>query len=82
MKAFEVLKQACMTTPILVFTDYIEPFLLETDASKDRLGVALSQKQADRQYHPIVYGSRATWEQLSLHQTQVSGVKVGSYRTL
>ena len=46
MKAFEALKQVCMTAPILVFTDYIKPFLLETDASKDRLQ-ALLQKQAD-----------------------------------
>ena len=59
MKAFEALKQACMTAPILVFTDYTKPFLLETDASKDCLGVVLSQKQVDRQYHPNAYGSRA-----------------------
>ena len=58
MKAFNALKQACMTAPILVFTDYTKPFLLETDASKDGLGVVLSQKQADRWYHPIAYGSR------------------------
>ena len=59
MKALETLKQVCMTPPILVFTDYTKPFLLETNASKDRLGAVLSQKQADRWYHPIAYGSRA-----------------------
>ena len=48
MKAFEALKQECMRVPILVFTDYTKPFLLETDASKDGLGVVLSRKQADR----------------------------------
>ena len=48
-----------MTAPILVFTDYTKPFLLETDASKVRLGVVLSQKQADRQYNPVAYGNRA-----------------------
>ena len=47
MKDFEALKQACMTAPILVFTDYTKPFLLDTDASKDGLGAVLSQKQAD-----------------------------------
>ena len=59
MKAFEALKQACMTAPIFVFADYIKPFLLETNASKDGLGVVSMQKQADRQYHPIAYGSKA-----------------------
>ena len=38
LKAFEALKQTCMTAPILAFTDYTKPFLLETDASKDGLG--------------------------------------------
>ena len=59
MKAFRVLKQACMTAPGLVFTDYTKPFLLETDVSKDRLGAVLSQKQVDGWYHPVAYGSRA-----------------------
>ena len=59
MKAFEALKQACMTGPILVFTDYTKLFLLETDASKDGLGMVLSQKQADGWYHPVAYCSRS-----------------------
>ena len=59
VKAFKVLKQVCMTAPILVFADYTKPFLLETDASKDRLGAVLSQKQEDGWCHPIAYGSRA-----------------------
>ena len=42
-----------MTAPDLAFADYIKPFLLETDASKDSLGVVLSQKQADGWYQPI-----------------------------
>ena len=59
LKVFDTLKQACMTAPVLAFANYTEPFSLETDTSKDGLGVVLSQKQADRQYHPIAYGSRA-----------------------
>ena len=39
MKALKALKQACMTAPIWVFADYTKPFLLETNASKDGLGV-------------------------------------------
>ena len=45
--------------PILVFADYTKPFLLETNASKDGLGTVLSQKQTDRWYHPMAYGSRS-----------------------
>ena len=59
LKAFEALKEACMTAPMLAFTDYSKPFLLETDASKNKLGAVLSQKQVDGWYHPITYGSRA-----------------------
>ena len=48
-----------MTAPILVFANYTKLFLLENDASKDGLGVVLLQKQADGQYNPTAYCSRA-----------------------
>ena len=44
LEAFQALKQACMSTPILAFADYTKDFLLKTDASKEGLGVVLSQK--------------------------------------
>ena len=47
LEAFQALKQACMSTPILAFADYTKDFLLKTDASKEGLGAVLSQKQAD-----------------------------------
>ena len=59
LKVFKALKQACVTAPILAFADYTKLFLLETDVSKDGLAAVLLQKQADRRYHPIAYGSRA-----------------------
>ena len=43
LKAFEALKQACMTVLVLAFADYTKPFLLEIDVSKDGLGAVLSQ---------------------------------------
>ena len=55
---FQELKMKCLTVPVLVFVDFKKPFLLETDASIEGLGVVLSQKQDDGQYHPIAYASR------------------------
>ena len=72
LKAFEALKQACMTAPALAFADYTIPFLLETDASKDGLQAVLSQKQVDGQYHPVAYGSTAlTSHEKNYHSTKL-----------
>ena len=45
LKAFEMLKQAGMNSPVLAFADYTKDFLLETDYLKEGLGAVLSQKQ-------------------------------------
>ena len=59
LKAFHELKLKCMQAPVLAFADFHKPFLLETDASSDSLGVVLSQKQEDGKYHPVAYTSRS-----------------------
>ena len=56
-EAMTILKGNVQSTPILVFPDFSKPFLMETDASKEGLGVVLSQKQNDGCYHPITLGS-------------------------
>ena len=58
LEAFDTLKLKCMTAPVLAFADFAEPFLLETDASKDGLEAVLSQKLKDGRYHPVAYASR------------------------
>ena len=58
-EAVGILKGKVQSTPVLVFPDFDKPFLLEMDASKEGLGVVLSQKQSDRWYHPIAFGSRS-----------------------
>ena len=72
LKAFEALKQACMQSPVLAFTDYTKDFLLETDASKEGLGAVLSQKQEDGWFHPVPYGSRVlTTHEKNYHSTKL-----------
>ena len=57
IEAFQQLKVKCMTAPVLAFANFTKPFLLETDASGDGLGVVLQQKQADGKYHPVAFAS-------------------------
>ena len=72
LDAFQALKQACMSTPVLAFADYTKDFLLETDASKEGLGAVLSQKQADGQYYPVAYGSWVlTAHEKNYHSTKL-----------
>ena len=57
LMAFQELKMKCLTVPVLAFANFKKPFLLETDALIEGLGVVLSQKQNNGRYHPIAYAS-------------------------
>ena len=56
-EAVNILKRKVQSAPILVFPNFDRPFLLEMDASKEGLGVVLSQKQSDGHYHPVTFRS-------------------------
>ena len=72
LEAFQALKQACMSSPVLAFADYTKDFLLKMDASKEALGAVLSQKQADRHFHLVAYGSQAlTTHEKNYHSTKL-----------
>ena len=72
LEAFQALKQACMSSPVLAFTNYTKGFLLKTDASKEGLGAVLPQKQADGQFHLVAYGSWAlTTHEKNYHSTKL-----------
>ena len=58
-EAMNVLQKKVQSAPVLVFPDFDKPFMLETDASKEGLGVVLSQKQSDGRYHPVTFGSHS-----------------------
>ena len=56
-QAFEQLKQLCSQTPILAYANYKKPFKLHIDASKNRLGAVLYQKQDDSTDCIVAYAS-------------------------
>ena len=53
-KAFQTLKKAMTTTPILTMPNFDEPFTIETDASGEGIGAILTQ-----QGKPLAFMSRA-----------------------
>ena len=57
-EAFENLKQALTSPPVLAYPMYTKPFIVEVDASNDGLGAVLSQEQ-DGRVRPIACASRA-----------------------
>ena len=57
--AFQQLKKAVMSAPVLAYPDPNKEYLLEMDASELGLGAVLSQKQSNGRYHHVAYGIRA-----------------------
>ena len=55
--SFEAFKTRFTTAPVLAYTDFTLPFILEVDASHGGLGAVLSQEQ-DGKVRPIAYASR------------------------
>ena len=55
--AFQNLKAALTSPPVLAYPVYSKPFIVEVDASNDGLGAVLSQEQ-DGKVRPIAYASR------------------------
>ena len=64
--AFDALKEALSTAPVLGYPDFSREFILETDASLNGLGAIISQKGKDGKICVIAYASH------SLHPSERS----------
>ena len=69
LEAFHELKTALTEAPFLVYANFSQPFLWETDTSSKGLGAVLSQKKEDGQFHPVTYGVRVPRSLLGHHST-------------
>ena len=58
-RAFSALNEGLTSTPTLALYDASRETRLSTDASSFGLGAVLMQKQADNQWRPVTYASRA-----------------------
>ena len=65
-EAFDALKEALSTAPVLGYPNFSREFILEIDASLNGLGAVLSQQGKDGQIHVIAYAS------CSLHPSERS----------
>ena len=57
--AFEKLKTALTTAPVLKFPNLNEEFTLVTDASRTSIGYYLTQNDSNGYHHPITYSGRS-----------------------
>lgn len=55
---FEELRNRLARPPLLSFSEFEKPFVVETDPSALSIGEVLSQKKTYGKVHPIQFGSR------------------------
>ena len=57
-QAFDQLRGCLCSSPVLAYSNFSKPFILDTDASDVGLGGVLSQIDGEGREHVIAYGSR------------------------
>ena len=58
-EAFQFLKEQLIKSPVLIFSDFTNEFILDTDASFDYIGPVLAQLDENRNKRVIAYGSKS-----------------------
>ncbi|KAK3889073.1 hypothetical protein Pcinc_006948 [Petrolisthes cinctipes] len=64
-KAFDELKQALVSSPVLPYPDQSQPFILDCDASDHGIGGVLSQNKGDQEYVVAYYSKKLSPPELN-----------------
>ena len=56
--AFDEIKNALSSPPVLYYPDFNKRFIVATDASNKAIGAVILQKDENGREHPIQYASR------------------------
>ncbi|KAG8176254.1 hypothetical protein JTE90_021351 [Oedothorax gibbosus] len=84
-EAFDVLKNCLCHYPVLYSPDYQKPFIVETDASDQGMGVVLSQlADNETEEHPIIYLSKkftSVEKRYSVSEKECAGHHLCSFKT-
>ena len=73
--AFELLKETCTNTPVLVYVNYKKSFCLNTDASEKGLGAVLYQQQDDGTFRVIAYALSKSERNYDAHKLEFLALK-------
>ena len=57
-RAFEQLRDALVSAPVLAIADPNKPYVMHTDASDDAMGAVLMQHDSNNDLHPIAFASK------------------------
>jgi RNase H-like domain found in reverse transcriptase/Reverse transcriptase (RNA-dependent DNA polymerase) len=58
-EAFDTLKKAITSAPVLIFPDESKPYKFEADSSNYATGAVLSQEGEDQKWHPVAFLSKS-----------------------
>jgi len=76
-EAFEKLKEEFQKAPVLLMSDLMKPFIIESDASKFVTGAVIWQKDMNGDWHPCGYISHsfdATQQNYEIYNRELMGI--------